>query len=79
MGDTLFLYDSEIPDLAGTFRVIGRDWIYTQYGSASWPFGEPEPKKPSVLQVLLEPADEFLHNEEPADDEDERADEESAA
>ncbi len=67
MGDTLFLAD-QTTGVAGSYRVIARDWSPNEYGSSNWPLGESLPKQPALLQLLLETAEGFFQNEEPSDE-----------
>jgi hypothetical protein len=38
------------------YRVIDRMWMYPEYGSMSWPLGEPAPRHGPDLTVILERA-----------------------
>jgi hypothetical protein len=55
-GDLVHLFDRSTKT-GGTYRVIGRAWSYSSYGSAAWPLGQLQPSQGPVLDVIVEAAD----------------------
>jgi hypothetical protein len=53
----------------GTFRVVERAWSYPEYGSNSWPRGEPRAKVGPRLDVFVEHAEGAFADQVEGDEE----------
>lgn len=67
VGDTVWLAARDVG--GDTYRVIARDWSYPAYGSGDWPRGQKDFKRGPLLRCLVEPAEGFIQDEAPYDDE----------
>jgi hypothetical protein len=56
--------------LSGTFKVVQRSWLYSAYGSTNWPQGEPVPRCPGNVDILVERAEGPFTNDDTPTEED---------
>lgn len=47
----------DLVELGPGYRVIGRSWMYSQHGSANWPWNEPMPIVGPQITLLVERED----------------------
>lgn len=64
IGDLIHLWDT-YKKTGGTFRVLERSWGHAEYGSVTWPYGEPEPKEGPLLHIIVEKSKGPFVNEAP--------------
>lgn len=55
----------------GFFEVVARAWLHPAYGSANWPYGQPDPAVGPELIATVVPADGPFRDE--AEDDEEEA------
>jgi hypothetical protein len=51
--------------------VIAREWSHASYGSDHWPLLDAHPTHGPMLFVLVEPSEDFYHDQAPSDEADE--------
>lgn len=54
---------------SGRFRVLSREWGHASFGSDYWPLLDAQPTHGPALYVLVEPSDDFFHDQAPAEEE----------
>jgi len=64
VGDTVSRWDSQLhrqnlpqPEGGPVFAVVARHWGYVSWGSATWPYGEREPREGPLVDIIVEPAE----------------------
>lgn len=73
IGDQIFLYDRGGTERGprGEFRVVARSWNHASYGSTYWPVLNDRPVVGARLDIIVEPAQGLMQDEEPGVDNDE--------
>jgi hypothetical protein len=78
VGDIIPLTDVT-KKFSGRFKVLAREWGHASYGSTYWPLLDAHPTHGPMLYLLVEPSEDFFHNQAPRDDDDEPTDTEGGS